>query len=355
MASSPRRTPTENDEKLPNYLDCQSIETAEDTSGDEYQLTRQRAHTSAEFREIFPSPSTESQKESNNTTERIPEVSTSPETAVVKKKTMTRNIPLDEVNLVRLVLRPDGSVKGISFTYEDADLAVLGSCEAEPDRWHVFFRPRYLLFTPAPGHRVGRGFFPIEGISFAEVIDGPQTESKAIEMHGSVMLHLSPSGLEMDVGGQTVDSPTVQHIEVPYRTVHLLEMVVAQPTTMPEARQATPESPSVMHILEAALDRLLGPVSKSEEQEGEEKPAPEDEQTAPELEQTTPESEHSASEAKQTAPEPESRAANFATNVRCRKRVLEQVRKALKGWCGMRSVLARLSMRVRKIGSKQNQ
>jgi hypothetical protein len=255
---------------------------------------------------------------------------------------MTRNILLDEVNLVRLVLRPDGSVKGISFTYEDADLAVLGSCEAEPDRWHVFFRPRYLLFTPAPGHRVGRGFFPIEGISFAEAIDGPQTESKAIEMHGSVMLHLSPSGLEMDLGGQTVDSPAVKHIEVPYRTVYLLEMVVAQPTTTPEAWQATPEPPSVMHVLEAALDRLLGPVSKSEEQEGEEKPAPEAELT------TTP-------EPNQTAPEPESRAANFGTNVRCRKRVLEQVRKGLKGWCGMRSVLARLSMRVRKIGSKQNQ
>lgn len=44
---------------------------------------------------------------------------------------MTMNTPLAEVILVRLFLLPDCSVKGISFTYEDGDMAALGSCEAE--------------------------------------------------------------------------------------------------------------------------------------------------------------------------------------------------------------------------------
>lgn len=80
MASSSRTTPTE--DELPDYLDCQSIETAEDTSGDGYPLTLQPGRTTPRFCDIPPSLATESQEESNTTTGETPEAPTSPETAL---------------------------------------------------------------------------------------------------------------------------------------------------------------------------------------------------------------------------------------------------------------------------------
>lgn len=112
---------------------------------------------------------------------------------------MTMNIPLEDVDLVQLFLRPDGSVKGISFNYRDTDLADLGCCVAEPGCWYAFLRPRWLLFTPAPGHRAGRGFFPVESISFANVRGDDEVETKAVRMEGSLMFRLSRNGLEIDI------------------------------------------------------------------------------------------------------------------------------------------------------------
>lgn len=112
---------------------------------------------------------------------------------------MTMNIPLEDVDLVQLFLRPDGSVKGLSFNYWDSDLADLGCCVAEPGCWHAFLQPEWLLFTPAPGHRVGRGFFPVESISFANVREDDEVETKAIRMEGELVFRLSPSGLELDI------------------------------------------------------------------------------------------------------------------------------------------------------------
>lgn len=112
---------------------------------------------------------------------------------------MTMNIPLDDVELVQLFLRPDGSVKGISFNYFDTDIADLGCCVAERDCWFPFDRPQWLLFTPAPGHRVGRGFFPVKRISFANFLEDDEAETRAVRMEGSLVFRLSPNGLEIDI------------------------------------------------------------------------------------------------------------------------------------------------------------
>lgn len=195
------------------------------------------------------------------------------------------SISLARVKLVQLFLHPDGSVKGISFIHEDDDLEDLGCCDAEPDCWHVFFQPKYLLFTPKLGCPVGRGFFPVESVNFAENLVGPEPESMAIEMQGSVKLHLSPSGLQMDVGRE-VGKDLLEYIDLPRATKNELEMVVVQPTTTPE---------SEFHAVHGGM------------------------------------------------------------SVRCRKRVLEKVKKALKSCFGMRSVIARLSTRVGQIERRQDQ
>lgn len=109
-------------------------------------------------------------------------------------------IPLEKADLVQLFLRGDGSIKGLSFNYEDSDLADLGCCVAEPDCWYAFLRPQWLLFTPAPGRPLHRGFFPVDRISFAEILDGTETETRAIRMRGSLMFRLSANGLEIDLG-----------------------------------------------------------------------------------------------------------------------------------------------------------
>ena len=109
-------------------------------------------------------------------------------------------IPLKEVELVQLFLRGDNSVKGLSFNYEDSDVADFGCCEAEPGCWHAFLRPQWLLFTPAPGYPLKRGFFPVDSLNFAEALDGTETEMRAIKMQGSLMFRLSPNGVEIHIG-----------------------------------------------------------------------------------------------------------------------------------------------------------
>lgn len=278
MASHSQRPKTGNE--LSDHSDCTSIATSMGSPDEGYQLTRQPGRTTARHCDT----SLSIPLHSNNSTETMLRSPANSETIIAEKEIMTMNIPLGRVKSVQLFLRPDGSVKGISFIYEDADLADLGCCEAEPDCWRLFFRPRYLLFSPMLGYPVGRGFFPVESISFAGDIDGPEPESKAVEMQGSVIMHFSPRGLQMDVGSEVVERNTVEHIELPHETERL-ETVVAQPTTTPES---------------------------------------------------------------------ELQALNNGMNLRYRKRVLKQVRKALKSWFGMRSVIAQLSTRVQQIERRQN-
>lgn len=127
--------------------------------------------------------------------------------------TTTMKIPPVHVDLVQLFLRPDGSVKGLRFDYRDGDWAHLGCCVAEPGCWYAFVQPSWLLFTPAPGHPVGRGFVPVKSISFANIRGDDETETIAIRMKGSLVFRISPDGLEIDtnrdagVYGTTLQPP----------------------------------------------------------------------------------------------------------------------------------------------------
>ncbi|KAG6358930.1 hypothetical protein INS49_012450 [Diaporthe citri] len=186
-----------------------STDTADDTSVEGYELTRQPRPASWSHPDtlalLSPGSLSPGSLEYIDNTEPTPDAPPiDPEPPAVRNRTMTMNIPLDDVDLVQLFLRPDGSVKGISFNYGDSDLADLGCCIAEPGCWYAFLQPRWLLFTPAPGgHRVGgRGFFPVECISFGNVRDlGDGVETNAVRMEGSLVFRLSPDGLEIDMSG----------------------------------------------------------------------------------------------------------------------------------------------------------
>lgn len=144
-------------------------------------------------------------QESINTAKATPEAAISTETPV-NEDTITMDIHLEDVSLVQLFLRPNGSVQGICFNYRDGDMAELGCCVAQPGCWSAWIQPRWLLFTPSPGHAVGRGFFPVKRISFAETHDLPDTGMKVISMWSSMMFRLSPDRLEIDIGRRTIRS-----------------------------------------------------------------------------------------------------------------------------------------------------
>lgn len=144
-------------------------------------------------------------QESINTAKATPEAATSTETPV-NEDTITMDIHLEDVSLVQLFLRPNGSVQGICFNYRDGDMAELGCCVAQPGCWSAWIQPRWLLFTPSPGHVVGRGFFPVKRISFAETHDLPDTGMKVISMWSSMTFRLSADSLEIDIGRRTVRS-----------------------------------------------------------------------------------------------------------------------------------------------------
>ncbi|KAL2280008.1 hypothetical protein FJTKL_12977 [Diaporthe vaccinii] len=186
-----------------NSFSDNAYDTAEDTSGEGYELTRQPRRTFSRHSDPLPLLSPRSLSPGSlsyiDPTETSPEAPIDPPTPAVSNKTMTMNIPLDDVDLVQLFLRPDGSVKGISFNYLDSDIADLGCCVAEPDCWFPFDQPQWLLFTPAPGRRVGRGFFPVKSISFADVLEDDEVETRAVRMEGSLVFRLSPNGLELDI------------------------------------------------------------------------------------------------------------------------------------------------------------
>lgn len=191
MASSPIRT------NSPNELSDHS--TADDSSFIGYPLTRQPGRTTLRHNDTFPFVSSES-KQFENTTETKPGAPTSPETYTVNHETMTMKITLDDVELVQLFLRADGSIKGISFNYKDSDFADLGCCVAEPDCWYAFYHPHWLLFRPTRGHRLDRGFFPVETICFADTHDDvPESKMRAIRMQDSLMFRVSPNGLDIGI------------------------------------------------------------------------------------------------------------------------------------------------------------
>lgn len=177
---------------------------ADDSSAVGYPLTRQPGRTALRRVDLLPSMSSDSQ-ESINTVKTLREAATSTETPV-NEKTITMNIHLEDVSLVQLFLRPNGSVQGICFNYRDGDMAELGCCVAQPGCWSAWIQPRWLLFTPSPGHAVGRGFFPVKRISFAETRDLPETGMKVISMWSSIMFRLSADSLEIDIGRRTVRS-----------------------------------------------------------------------------------------------------------------------------------------------------
>lgn len=88
-------------------------------------------------------------------------------------------------------------------------------------------------------------------------------QDEKMEDHDSSKPELEASKSEMTAVPDTKEQPANTSAEEPQ----------AQSATKED--DSAPESPSVTHALEAALDGLLGPVSKSEEQEDEVKPAPE--------------------------------------------------------------------------------
>lgn len=198
MASSPRKSSSSN-----HHSDEWSPST-DDSSLVGYPLIRKPGRTALRRVDLFPSMSSDSQ-ESINTAKTTPEAATSTETPV-NEEAITMNIHLEDVSLVQLFLRPNGSVKGLCFNYRDSDLAELGCCVAEPGCWSAWIQPRWLLFTPSPGHAVGRGFFPVKKISFAGTDDLPETGMKVISMWSSMMFRLSAGRLEIDIGRRTVRS-----------------------------------------------------------------------------------------------------------------------------------------------------
>lgn len=198
MASSPLKSSSNNpysDEWSPS---------ADDISVVGYPLTRQPGRTALRRVDLLPSMSSDSQ-ESVNTAKTSPEAAVGTENPV-NEKTITMSIHLEDVNLVQLFLRPNGSVQGICFNYRDGDMSELGCCVAQPGCWSAWIRPHWLLFSPSPGHAVGRGFFPVKRISFAETYDLPDTGMKVISMWSSIMFRLSADGLEIDIGRRTVRS-----------------------------------------------------------------------------------------------------------------------------------------------------
>lgn len=198
MASSPPKSSSSNP-----HSDEWS-DSADDSSPVGYPLTQQPGRTALRRIDLLPSMSSDSQ-ESINTAKATPEAATSTETPV-NEDTITMDIHLEDVSLVQLFLRPNGSVQGICFNYRDGDMAELGCCVAQPGCWSAWIQPRWLLFTPSPGHAVGRGFFPVKRISFAETRDLPETGMKVISMWSSIMFRLSADSLEIDIGRHTVRS-----------------------------------------------------------------------------------------------------------------------------------------------------
>ncbi|KAI3395508.1 hypothetical protein diail_1294 [Diaporthe ilicicola] len=166
---------------------------SDDTSDNNYQIIG----GSTEFSDTRPLLTTENENSLNTTT--APTTPTSPGTGPIRAQTTTMEVSLDRVKLVQVFLYADhSSVKGLCFIYKDSDMVELGCCEAEPNAWYAFTRPKYFLFTPSPGSCMHRGFFRVESIGFAPSLNGPETETNAILMEDSVMLRLSPEALEID-------------------------------------------------------------------------------------------------------------------------------------------------------------
>lgn len=174
-----------------------SATTAEDTSDEGYELTRQPGRTPVVY---CDTPSLASQISTSTDDNTTPNAPTWPEAPTATDKIMTMDIPLDDVELAQLFLRADGSVKGLSFNYGDGDLAELGCCVAELDGWFAFADPRWLIVKRAPGRTTSRGFFPAKSVRFADTRAGMGAGTEAIRMKGSLMFRLSPGGLEVGIG-----------------------------------------------------------------------------------------------------------------------------------------------------------
>lgn len=198
MASSPPKSSSTNP-----HSDEWST-SADGSSPVGYPLTQQPGRTALRRLDLLPSMSSDSQA-SIKFAKTTPEAATSTETPV-NDETITMDIHLEDVSLVQLFLRPNGSVQGICFNYEDGDIAELGCCMAQPGCWSAWIEPHWLLFRPSPGHPVGCGFFPVKKISFADTHDLPDTGMKVISMWSSIMFRLSPDKLEIDIGRRTVRS-----------------------------------------------------------------------------------------------------------------------------------------------------